>query len=105
MNTICPYCNNELRIEMTAQFADKVDPDIVSMYSEELERMQKRASVQGGMFGGMMKMAAGMAKGMQNTMVRMMQGMVEYPPMITILKCMECGAALSLSLPSSGKSD
>ncbi|MFW9921238.1 MAG: hypothetical protein ACFFED_16670 [Candidatus Thorarchaeota archaeon] len=93
---ICPYCKDELRVEMTAQFVERVDPSVLNMYSEELDRMQKRAASQ----GGMMKMAAGMAKGMQGTMVRMMQGMVEFPPMITILKCMNCDAALSVALPS-----
>ncbi len=83
-------------MEMTAQFVERVDPSVLNLYSEELNRMQKRAATQ----GGMMKMAAGMAKGMQGTMVRMMQGMVEFPPMITILKCINCDAALSISLPS-----
>lgn len=83
-------------MEMTAQFVERVDPTVLNLYSEELERMQKRAASQ----GGMMKMAAGMAKGMQGTMVRMMQGMVEYPPMVIILKCMNCDAALSVALPS-----
>ena len=89
---------------MTAQFVEKVDPSIVSIYSEEIERMQKRPAAQGGMYGGMMKMAAGMAKSMQNTWIHGMQGMVEYPPMITILKCMNCGAALSVALPSPNNS-
>jgi len=81
---------------MTAQFVERVDPSVLNMYSEELDRMQRRAAVQ----SKMMRMAAGMAKGMQPTMMRMMQGMVEYPPMVTILKCMSCDAALSVSLPS-----
>ena len=93
---ICPYCKEELRIEMTAQFVDRVNPSVMEMYSEELNRMQNRASGQ----GRMMKMAAGMAKGMQSTMMRAMQGMVEFPPMVTILKCMSCDAALAISLPS-----
>ncbi len=105
MTAICPHCKEDLRVEMTAQFVDRVDPSIVDMYVEELDRMQKRTAAQGGMMGGMMKMAAGMAKSMQGTLVRMMQGMVEHPPMVTILKCMNCGAALALSLPTSNGSD
>ena len=102
MATLCPYCKDDLRIEMTAQFVDRVDSSVVDMYSEELERVQKRASAYGGMQGRMMKKAAGMAKGMQS---KMMQMRVEYPPMITILKCMSCDAALSVKLPSSSSSD
>ncbi len=90
---------------MTAQFVDRVDESILTLYAEEFERMQKRASAQGGMFGGMMKMGVGMMKGMQGTMAQMMKGMIEYPPMITILKCMSCDAALSVKFPSSGSSN
>ncbi|MDF1540315.1 MAG: hypothetical protein P1Q69_15580 [Candidatus Thorarchaeota archaeon] len=49
----------------------------------------------------MMKKAVGMSRDLQS---RMMQMTVEYPPMITILKCMSCDAALSVKLPSSGSS-
>ncbi|MBN2228934.1 MAG: hypothetical protein JW779_05010 [Candidatus Thorarchaeota archaeon] len=104
MTTICPYCREDLRLELTAQFVERVDTAITDLYPEELERLQKRAAIQGGMYGGMMKMAAGMAKGMQSTMIHMMQGIVEYPPIVTILKCMNCGAALSVDMPTSGSS-
>ncbi len=105
MYTKCPYCNERLRIEMTAQFVERVDPDIVKIYSDELERTQKRADAQGGMFGGMMRMAAGMAKSMHGMMLRTMQALIELPPMVMVLRCMECGAALSVEIQSANSSD
>lgn len=101
MATLCPYCKDDLRVEMTAQFVDRVDESILAIYSEELERAQNRASAYGGMQGRMMKKAVGMSRDLQS---KMMQMTVEYPPMITILKCMSCDAALSVKLPSSGSS-
>lgn len=100
MKSICPFCQKPLKLEATAQFIDRVDAKIVDLYAEELERMKKRASIQGGLFGGMMNMAAGMAKGMQGTMLKSMEGMIKYPPLAMIVQCMSCGAALSVSLPS-----
>ena len=101
VNAVCPYCREDLRVELTAQFVERVDPAIVNMYSEELERMQKRYSVKGGMFKHTMRMTVGMTKGLQETATR---GMLEYPPIVTVLKCMNCGVALSVNLPSSGSS-
>ena len=105
MVALCPYCKDELRVEMTAQFIDRVDESVMSLYTEEFERMQKRAAALGGMQGRMMRMAAGMAKGMQGQAAHMMRGMIEYPPLVTILKCMSCDAVLSIKMQSSGNSD
>ncbi len=102
MKAICPYCKEELRIEMTAQFVDRVDSSIVDTYAEELDRLQQRAASQG---DRMMRVAAGTAKRMQDTTLHRMQGIAEYPPMIQILKCMNCDAALSVKFPSLSNSN
>jgi hypothetical protein len=105
MATLCPYCKDDLRIEMTAQFVEHIDPSMMEIYSEELQRTQKRAAALGGMHGRMMKMAAGMAKGMERTMFQMAKSREEYPPMVTVLRCINCKTALSLKLPSSVSAD
>ena len=99
MNSKCPYCKENLRIEMTAQFIEKVDPNIGEIITQHRQRMTSAAKDQGGLLGGMMKMAAGMAQGMQGMTDRSVQIMIKSPPMVNILRCMNCGAALSVSLP------
>jgi hypothetical protein len=101
MNTICPYCKAPLQIEVTAQFASQVDPSIVEVYRSNIERMKQIAKTQGGLFGGLMGMGAGVSQSMQGLTTRVFEAMEKYPPMITILRCMSCGAALSVHLPES----
>ncbi|MFX0100570.1 MAG: hypothetical protein ACFFCS_13430 [Candidatus Hodarchaeota archaeon] len=99
MAAICPYCKaNPLRIEMTAQFVEVVDPNIIPLAQENIERQRQMAKGMKGFMGGMMGMAAGMAKGMGNMMVNMMEAQLQYPPLVTILKCASCHAALSVKM-------
>jgi hypothetical protein len=101
MNSKCPYCKENLSIELTAQIIDKVDPQIIEVYGEYVERTRNVAQNQKGIFGGMMKMAAGMSKGTMRMAERGFQIMIENPPMVRILRCMNCKAALSVILPES----
>ena len=99
MNSKCPYCKEDLRIEMTAQFIEKIDPNMLEMYIQRRERIRKAAKDHGGLLGGMMNMAVGMSQGMQGLMERTLRIQMEYPPLVSILRCMNCGASLSVKLP------
>lgn len=66
----------------------------MNLYGEELNRMQKRAAGHGEMVEYMMKWASSTGKGMQDMTIRIIQGIIEYSPMATILKCMNCDAVL-----------
>ena len=99
MNSKCPYCKEDLRIEMTGQFVEKVDPNMLEMYLQQRERMRNVADEHGGLIGGMMNMAAGMAQGMQGLMERTLRIQMKYPPFVSILRCVNCGATLSVKLP------
>ncbi|MBN2152634.1 MAG: hypothetical protein JW839_14365, partial [Candidatus Lokiarchaeota archaeon] len=85
--------------ELTGQFAERVDPALIDMYQASLDRQREMASRMGGFFGGMMGMATKMAQGMQTQLIQQMRLMQEYPPLVMVLKCMNCHAALDLSLP------
>ena len=58
MNTVCPHCKEDLKVEMTSQFVDRIDPSIINTYTEEIERLKKQAVFQGGLEGGVMYLAA-----------------------------------------------
>jgi len=99
MNSKCPYCKEDLKIEMTAQFIEKIDPNILEMYIQRRERIRNAAKEQGGIFRGLLNVAAGMQQGMQGLMERTLRIQMKYPPLVSILRCMNCGASLSVKLP------
>lgn len=105
MVTYCPHCKEELRLALTGRFIDRVNPALADMYLEELERMKRRAAVQGGFFGGMASLGIDMAKGMSGMMVKMYQGMVEHPPMVTVIKCVNCNVALDVRFMEANRSN
>lgn len=96
MKTICPFCKEELRVGLKTQFVEKVDSSIIGMYIEEANRKLKRIDLQG-LLPGAYKTEEGV-KGLQKNWIRVVKGMEEYPPLVTILKCMNCDAALSVTI-------
>ena len=85
MLTKCPYCGEQLRIELTAQIVEQVDPNVMGVYEEFNRRRMSVAQQRGGLFGGMMKMSAGMAQSMMGLSAQYFELIMKSRPMVQIL--------------------
>jgi hypothetical protein len=70
------------------------------LYEKEIKRARKIVKSQGGLLGSLMNASAGMTEGMQGMANRQSKAMILHPPLVNILRCTGCGAALSVLLPS-----